>query len=203
MDDDAVQDFLDSARYGDLDDIKQLLDAGVDVNAADAGGNTALHKACANGHVEAASLLLNRGARCAANANGNTPLHWAALNGHVEVIRLLVGRLDADADVLAKNAFGRSALTEATAHGHEDIARLLVSHGSVAHAIAGAGAGSDAAAAGRGAGTGLDTDDGQLEEDADVPVASSDEAMGADADEAADILAKEDEGVIRSTEATR
>ena len=52
--------------------VAQLLDAGVDVNAPDAGGRTALHFAVDAGNVAAATLLLNRGADVAA-ATRNAP----------------------------------------------------------------------------------------------------------------------------------
>lgn len=44
---------LECARYGETEDLVALLDAGVEANFCDAGGNTALHKACANGHTGA------------------------------------------------------------------------------------------------------------------------------------------------------
>lgn len=122
---------LECARYGELDDLRALLDAGADVNFRDAAsGSTALHNAAANGHGDVVALLVDRGARCEPNANGNTPLHWAALNGHAAVVGVLLGRFEG-MDALAKNAFGKSALTDAINAGHEDIARLILSHRSV------------------------------------------------------------------------
>ena len=56
-----------------------------------------LHIACGNGHVDAARLLLDKGAEVdRANQNGTTPLHVACQNGHVDAKRLL---LDKGADV--------------------------------------------------------------------------------------------------------
>ena len=40
--------FFACARYGELDDLKQELDKGADVNGKGPGGLTALHAACAN-----------------------------------------------------------------------------------------------------------------------------------------------------------
>ncbi|KAJ1640400.1 ankyrin repeat-containing domain protein, partial [Pavlovales sp. CCMP2436] len=73
------------ARYGELDELRAALEAGADVSYADGGGSTALHMACANGHVEIARILLDAGAPFTANASGNTPLHWAVQNGHESV----------------------------------------------------------------------------------------------------------------------
>jgi ankyrin repeat protein len=58
---------IDAARY--------LIDLGVDVNAADEEGNTALHRAALNGLDPIVQLLVERGARIdAANKLGQTPL---------------------------------------------------------------------------------------------------------------------------------
>lgn len=84
---------VESARYGDAEDVAQALGAGHDglVNHADAQGRTALHMAAANGHTAIAVTLLAAGAdACAVNEGGNTPLHWAALNGHVAIAEALL-----------------------------------------------------------------------------------------------------------------
>lgn len=76
------------------------------INApSEAGGNTALHMACANGHAAIARLLLARGARAdARNASGNTPLHWAAMNGHLACVKALLTRADDDDEAAAVEA---------------------------------------------------------------------------------------------------
>jgi ankyrin repeat protein len=60
---------------------------GADVHAADGDGDTPLHTAAYNGHVEAMQALVELGADVhAADADGRTPLHAAAAGGHVEVV---------------------------------------------------------------------------------------------------------------------
>ena len=83
-------------REGDpaaVQEIAQLLDAGADINAAGANGETALHAAACAGHVAAAALLLERGANVAAEMRqfqGWQPLHMAAANGHEAMVSLLL-----------------------------------------------------------------------------------------------------------------
>lgn len=126
---------LECARYGELEDMLELLRLGVDVNFADQGGNTAVHKASANGHAEVLAALFEKGAKILPNLNGNTALHYAALMGQKAAVELLLENWEkaapADMDVLVKNSFGKSALTEALNGGHEDIARLVLKHKSV------------------------------------------------------------------------
>lgn len=179
---------LECARYGETADVAELLEAGADVDHTDAGGNTALHRAAANGHVDTVRLLAARGAGWRTNANGSTPLHWAAVNGHAPVVAALLEGWDAELDVLAKNAVGKSALTEAINHGHEDLARALLSHrsgdpGFHAGGGAGGGAGAGAGATASGDGGGDDDVDGGMEE-----------TEGDVADEDADLLEGGGEG---------
>lgn len=164
--------FLECARYGETEDVASYLDDGADINFTDGGGNTALHRASANGHVDTVRLLADRGATYKANSNGNSPLHWAAMNGHAAVVAVLLERWASDVDVLAKNTFGKSALSEAINHGHDDLARDILTHHSVdagyqSKKSGGAGAGGGAGASGAGIEEGAgddDEDDGDIEE---------------------------------------
>jgi len=47
-------------------------------------------KACANGHADCVSALVDAGASFQPNGSGNTPLHWAAANGHLPVVNILL-----------------------------------------------------------------------------------------------------------------
>ena len=193
--------FLQCARYGELEDVSSLLDAGADASFADGGGNTALHLASANGHAGVVSLLLERGARYTANASGNTPLHWAALNGHAAVVEALLSRLGAEVlDVLAKNAFGKSALTDAINSGHEDLARVILSHPSAdpgfqARLRRAAGGAGGAGGAGEIPGEAEEGEEGEEEgeegagDEWDEGAAAAGEAGGGDAEDEAEVTA--------------
>ncbi|KAL1893601.1 ankyrin repeat-containing protein [Sporothrix stenoceras] len=107
---DEVDDLIYFARANEADDFKTTLAelstsksvAPLEVltAAVDAGKNTPLHMAGANGHKDIVSLILSeiksgeKPARQsfldATNSFGNTALHWAAMNGHLDVVKLLV-----------------------------------------------------------------------------------------------------------------
>ena len=127
----ARDELLDAARYGEADVVRALLQAFDVVDTSDQERSTALHKASANGHVDCVQLLLLFDAQHTANASGNTPLHWAAANGHAHVVQRLLEHYKEDQiDVLLKNNFGRSALTEGFGSDNADVANLLLSHDS-------------------------------------------------------------------------
>jgi ankyrin repeat protein len=66
---------IQSARYGEVDDIRLAMANGCDLNFASEGGsNTALHMSSANGHLECVKVLVDAGALLLPNSTGNTPL---------------------------------------------------------------------------------------------------------------------------------
>jgi ankyrin repeat protein len=78
--------------------VEELLDAGVDVNAANDAGDTALHAAAAGGLNGVVSRLARAGARVnARNARGQTPLSQMTARrgqeraGTIELLRALGG----------------------------------------------------------------------------------------------------------------
>ena len=72
----------------------RLLKQGVNVNAAEGDGTTALHWASYRDDLESADLLIRAGAKVnAANDLGATPLWAASVNGSAAMVRrLLAGR---------------------------------------------------------------------------------------------------------------
>ena len=127
---DACFELLEAARYGEVDLIRAILETfPTCINATDESGSTALHKACANGHVTTTQLLMAKGADCITNTSGNTPLHWAASNGHDQVVAVLLQHYT-DIDVLQRNDFGRSALTEGFGSKSTETTKLLLEHDS-------------------------------------------------------------------------
>ena len=73
--------------------VQKLLEAGADLQAVNADGNTALHSACMWGDPGVVRALLNRGADLHAKGfDAFTPLHCAVDHGHLEIVRLLLER---------------------------------------------------------------------------------------------------------------
>jgi ankyrin repeat protein len=86
----AEDDLINAAKNGDLALVKSLIAAGVDMNAKNNVGYTALIFASQQGHVEVVRALL--AAKADMNAKDNddmTALIRASQGGHDEVVKLL------------------------------------------------------------------------------------------------------------------
>mmetsp|Transcript_16685 Transcript_16685/g.56371 ORF Transcript_16685/g.56371 Transcript_16685/m.56371 type:complete len:418 (-) Transcript_16685:58-1311(-) len=123
------------ARAGEVDDMLEQLKLGAEVNArGESGGNTALHMACANGHVAIVQALLARGANINAKNDAlNTPAHYCAHQKQVACLRALADHAPKDGpivDMLSKNEFGKSVLTECIATGDGELASVALEHAS-------------------------------------------------------------------------
>ncbi|RDY02143.1 Serine/threonine-protein kinase HT1, partial [Mucuna pruriens] len=78
------------ANEGDLDGIKELLDAGSDVNFTDIDGRTALHVAACQGRTDVVDLLLRQGADVdPQDCWGSTPLADALYYKNHDIVKLL------------------------------------------------------------------------------------------------------------------
>jgi hypothetical protein len=93
-----------AAQEGEIDVVHELVqEEGIDVNAKDESGLTALHFSCKKDQFAIINLLLDNGANVDVRDSGGwTPLHLALKN--VEVARLLVSK--GGANVNAKINFG-------------------------------------------------------------------------------------------------
>ena len=81
---------LDAAKNNELDEVREALDAGADVDAMDNDGNTTLHLASNYGHTEIVEKLLeNRADVNARNGYWMTALDVAIRKGHTDIIVLL------------------------------------------------------------------------------------------------------------------
>ena len=77
-----------TAEEGNIDNLKSLLERGMDINARDASFQTPLHKAAAKGNVDVVRLLIERGTGMDSHDRwGWSPLHWSSRDRHLEVSR--------------------------------------------------------------------------------------------------------------------
>ena len=96
-----------AARYGNLNQIKALLNQGVPVNSRDGYGRTPLHFAARRGHLNIVQELLKRGAHVNPRArNGFTPLIAASLSERPNIIHALI---KAGANPKYRTIYGDSA----------------------------------------------------------------------------------------------
>ncbi|KAG0594582.1 hypothetical protein M758_UG090300 [Ceratodon purpureus] len=77
----------EASRAGDIERLKLLLDEEVNVNARDNWDSVALYYACLAGHLDAARMLLEKGAICSENTFDGDRCHYASLN--LQVRKLL------------------------------------------------------------------------------------------------------------------
>ncbi len=115
---------VEAVKDGRADDVRQLVSAGVDVDAQVRGDGTALIMAARHGNLEIIDLLIELGADPdhASRGDGN-PLIIASMTGHAEAVERL---LDAGADANAIVPYDETALINAAREGHLDIVTLLV-----------------------------------------------------------------------------
>ncbi len=120
----------DAAMRGDLDEVRELLRSGADVNAPQSDGLTGLHWAADNGDAALAGVLIYAGANLAPLTRNDayTPMHMAARGGHAEVIALL---LKAGADpAVATSRTGVTPMHLAAKAGSGEALRALAAGGA-------------------------------------------------------------------------
>ena len=115
----------DAAEQGDREVVRALLQQGLDVNAAQGGGTTALHWAARANDVAMAEMLLYAGAnvRATTRLGAHTPLLFASKHGNASMVETL---LAAGADANDATTTGATALMFASASGSVESVRLLL-----------------------------------------------------------------------------
>jgi len=102
-----------------------LAQPGLQIDALNAAGESALMMAARKGEAEGLKLLLERGAKI--NRPGWSPLHYAAGGPDPEIVRTLLDR-GAEIDAPAPN--GTTPLMMAAQYGSEDSVKLLLQRGA-------------------------------------------------------------------------
>ena len=118
---------LGAAESGDLAEIRRLIAAGVDIEARDTAGRTALLLATHRGNVDVARALIQAGANVNAKDRiDDSPYLYAGAEGRLEILRLTLAN---GADLKSVNRYGGTALIPAAHHGHVETVRELLKTG--------------------------------------------------------------------------
>jgi ankyrin repeat protein len=128
--DPASEDLLRQAAYeGNEENVEALLGMGVDVNAMDAEGRTALVFAAFNGHSQILLQLLEAGGKLELrDAMGRTPLMYGSTGPFPEAVKIL---LDHGADPNAVDSDEHfTPLMHAAAEGHLEVVKVLLANGA-------------------------------------------------------------------------
>ena len=120
---------ISASESGNLEDVRELIENGANVNLADSYGKTPLMYASENGYPEVVETLINGGA----NVNVKDEYHESALmyasaNGHIRVVEALIKHNRAYLDWT--NEYGESALMIALRRGYTKVVKALIDGGA-------------------------------------------------------------------------
>jgi len=123
-----------AAETQDIDAVRDLLRKGVDVNAAQGDGMTALHWAAMNGNVEIATMLLYAGAnvRATTRLGSFTPLHLASQAGAAALVEPFI---KGGGSVAATTTTGVTPLMLAASSGSTETVKNLLAAGADVNAV--------------------------------------------------------------------
>jgi ankyrin repeat protein len=123
----ATEDLWRIAEAGDTRNVESVLAAGVDIDASNSHGMTALMRAASQGRAEMVRLLLKHGADPNRTRNDKfTALVLASFFGHEEIVKILV---EHGANIDATTRYGTSAQGWASARTFPDVAEYLKTTG--------------------------------------------------------------------------
>jgi hypothetical protein len=111
-----------------IQEVRRLLETGVDIESKDSRENTPLHYASAIGSAALCELLIQSGANLESRDElGETPLHHASKYGQSIICELLV---KSGANLEAEDEFGETPLFEATRRINLDVIYVLLDLGA-------------------------------------------------------------------------
>jgi ankyrin repeat protein len=123
---DVNEELLEAVKDANLDKVKVLLKAKINLNATDSREMTPLLLSCADNNLEIVKALVESGADINRKhkETGKTALIYAAANGHVDILRYLLSR--PGILVNAKDKEGKTALIHAVFYARKDTIGILL-----------------------------------------------------------------------------
>ena len=124
----SKEEFIQAAKTGHSQVVELFLTAGMEADATDEGGATALIWAARNGHADTVKTLLNNGA----DANmidkaGKTALIWAATGDDISCVQTLLAK---GANVKVTALDRSTALSVAKQKGNTELVKLFETAGA-------------------------------------------------------------------------
>lgn len=121
-------DIVKATQYGAISRVRELVDAGWDVNQPDSETVTLLHWAAINNRRDIIGFLLERGAIVDAVGGelNATPLHWATRQGHLSAC---VQLMQSGADPSIRDTEGCSCIHIAAQFGHTALVAYFIARG--------------------------------------------------------------------------
>ncbi|MFA5491083.1 MAG: ankyrin repeat domain-containing protein [Candidimonas sp.] len=116
-----------AAEHNDAPAIERLVSEGVEIEARDASGSTALLIATRANKVDAARALIEAGADVNAKDRINDSAYlYAGARGHLDILKMTLAH---GADLQSTNRYGGTALIPAAERGHVETVRTLIEAG--------------------------------------------------------------------------
>ena len=128
--------YYEACKSGDFDKVNEIIngcdDEKIDINVPIVDGETGLHLASMNGHLNIVKCLIEANANIEAkDNNGYTPLLLACQKGHFAVVKFLI---EEKANIEANTNYGTTPLLLACQYGHLEILKLLIQNEANVHA---------------------------------------------------------------------
>jgi ankyrin repeat protein len=121
-------DIVKATQYGAFARVKELVDAGYNVNQRDSETVTLLHWAAINNRKDIIKFFIEKGAEVDAVGGelNATPLHWATRQGHLDAVVIL---MNAGTDPTLRDAEGCSCIHLAAQFGHTALVAYFIARG--------------------------------------------------------------------------
>ncbi|MBS4211537.1 ankyrin repeat domain-containing protein [Bacillus sp. FJAT-49825] len=122
--DSMKEQFFKAVEKGNIAEINNLINKGVNINSQDGLGRTAIMIAAYANDVETAKALIEKGADVnIQDKMKNNPFLYAGAEGYIEILQLTI---EAGANPKLLNRYGGTALIPASEHGFVEVVKELL-----------------------------------------------------------------------------